>query len=114
MEAMLTITSARYCSSLQSFRPSCQHITLPGASQSRRQPTNLSQLTVMLMLEGQQRLKASCVHQRKPVFLVLVRHRLCWLVRASPRADLVQGQKLADVPVQHGMSRSQRRCHNSS
>ena len=50
--------------------------SLPVASQGRRQPTNISQLTFMLMLEGQQRPQACCVHQRKPVFLELVRQRL--------------------------------------
>lgn len=67
------------------------------------------------MLEGQHRLKACCMYQRKPLFLVLVRHRFCWLVWASPTigADFAQGQKLADVSVQHGMNMSQRQWRNS-
>ncbi|KAL0052481.1 hypothetical protein WJX82_002880 [Trebouxia sp. C0006] len=41
--------------------------SLPLASQGKTQPTNTSPLTVML--QGQQRPKACCMHQRKPLFL---------------------------------------------
>ena len=53
--------------------------SLPLASQGKTQPTNTSPLTVML--QGQQRPKACCMHQRKPLFLVLVRQRLCSLIQ---------------------------------